>query len=214
MGTGEPSEGPHRQGLDPFLASLPELWREGGARPTHRKAGAKARHWRTREDPFKDVWTDILLWLEKEPDTNAKMVLVKLDEKCPGKFEDRLLRTLQRRIGEWRRTMAPGLVLSGVEGHRKVQAVAGQARLRLATLASAWPTLHVPQVVGEIAVDQEKDRFNQAPPFVTIPDEATGWGIMVVVVPMGMGLGQGAPGAFARVPSGGGAPLGGLAVVG
>ena len=87
LSTGEPSAGPDRKDLDQFLASLPELWREGEARPTHRQGDPKVRYWRTREDPFKDVWTDILLWLQKEPDSSAKLILQKLDEEYPGQFE-------------------------------------------------------------------------------------------------------------------------------
>jgi hypothetical protein len=123
LSTGEPSDGPGRKSLDEFLASLPELWRLGEARPTHRKGEGKARYWRTREDPFKDVWTDILLWLQKEPDTIAKVILERLSDKYPGKFDSKLLRTLQRRIGEWRRTMARKLVFGGVEERNDVQAV-------------------------------------------------------------------------------------------
>ena len=121
--TGEPSEGPERKSLDQFLASLPELWRQGDARPTHRKGEPKARYWRTREDPFKDVWTDLLLWLQKEPDSSAKLILQKLEEKYPGQFVNKLLRTLQRRVGEWRGTMARRLVFGGVEERNDVQAV-------------------------------------------------------------------------------------------
>ena len=123
LSTGEPSEGPDRKSLDQFLAALPELWRQGEARPTHRKGEAKARDWRTREDPFKDVWTDLLLWLQKEPDITAKDLLQKLDGKHPGQFGSKLLRTLQRRVGEWRGTMARRLVFGGVEERNDVQAV-------------------------------------------------------------------------------------------
>ena len=145
LSTGEPSDGPSRKSLDQFLAGLPQLWRSGEARPTHRKEEPKARHWRTRADPFKNVWTDILLWLQKEPDCTAKVMLQRLDDKYPGQFGGKLLRTLQRRIGEWRRSMARRLVLGGVEEWNDVQAVAadvplaGQAALRLAPLASAQP---------------------------------------------------------------------------
>ncbi len=67
LSTGEPSEGPDRNGLDQFLAIPPELWGEGEARPTHRQGDPKVRYWRMRGDPFKDVWTDILLCLQSEP---------------------------------------------------------------------------------------------------------------------------------------------------
>ncbi|MCX4159761.1 MULTISPECIES: hypothetical protein [Paraburkholderia] len=39
-----------------FLASLSSAWEQGEARPTHRKQ-LKAKHWwKTRVDPFADVW--------------------------------------------------------------------------------------------------------------------------------------------------------------
>ena len=122
LSSGTPCDGPGRKSLDQFLASLPELWRLGEARPTHRKEQSKVRYWRTREDPFKDAWTDILLWLQKEPDSIAKVILQRLSEKYPGRFGSKLLRTLQRRISEWRRTMARRLVFGGVEERNDVQA--------------------------------------------------------------------------------------------
>lgn len=124
LSTGEPGDGPGRKSLDQFLAGLPELWRLGEARPTHRKGEPKAHYWRTREDPFKDVWTDILLWLQKEPDSIAKVLLARLNEKYPGQFSNKPLRTLQRRLSEWRRTMARRLVFGGVEERNDVEAFA------------------------------------------------------------------------------------------
>lgn len=124
LSTGAPNEGPDRENLNQFLAGLPALWRLGEVRPTHRKADPKARYWRTRPEPFKDVWGDILLWLQKEPDQTAKGLLERLIEKYPGQFSPKLLRTLQRRVGEWRRTMARRLVLGGVEEQKDVQPVA------------------------------------------------------------------------------------------
>lgn len=73
LSTGEPSAGPDRESLNQFLAGLPELWRQGEVRATHRKASAKPRNWRTREDPFQGVWADLLLWLQKEPDHTANV---------------------------------------------------------------------------------------------------------------------------------------------
>src|ERR1022692_966159 len=124
LSTGTPGDGPDRENLNQFLAGLPELWRLGEERPTHRKAARKAHHWRTRPDPFKNVWADILLWLQQAPDHTAKGSLERLSEKYPGQFGPKLLRTLQRRVGEWRRTMARCLVLGGLEEQKDVQAVA------------------------------------------------------------------------------------------
>ena len=68
------------------------------------------RHWRTRKDPFEGVWRHVLLWLQKDPDTNANDLLAKLCETYPGRFEDAQLRTLQRRVKDWRGVMAKGLI--------------------------------------------------------------------------------------------------------
>ena len=123
LSSGDPSCGPNRKNLDEFLAGLPELWRKGEARPTHRKREQKVHDWRTREDPFKNVWTDILLWLQDEPDSIAKILLLRLNEKYPGQYGDGLLRTLQRRISEWRQAMARKLVFGNVEEPGEIGAV-------------------------------------------------------------------------------------------
>ena len=44
------------------------------------------------------MWCDVLLWLQKDPDTNAKDLLAKLREALSGPFGDAHLRTLQRRV--------------------------------------------------------------------------------------------------------------------
>ena len=110
LSSDDPSAGPGRENLDQFLAKLPELWRAGEARPTHRNAPAKPRPWRTRKDPFAEVWTEILLWLQQEPKATAKSLLERLQQTWPGSFDDGLLRTRQRRVKEWRRIMARQLI--------------------------------------------------------------------------------------------------------
>ena len=117
------STGPDQQSLNQFLAKLPQLWREGEVRPTHRKVEGKTRWWRSREDPFKDVWTEILLWLQSNPDCTAKSLFQRLKEKHPAQFTDGQLRTLQRRIKEWRHTMARHLVFDGVNDINNVEPV-------------------------------------------------------------------------------------------
>jgi hypothetical protein len=92
-------------------------------------------------------------------------MLQKLDEKYPGEFGGKLLRTLQRRIGEWRRSMARRLVLGGVEEWNDVLAVtadvhlAGPAALRLATLASAQPAPQGEQVCETVVCETGKSCF-------------------------------------------------------
>ena len=123
LSTGVPGDGPDRESLNQFLAGLPQLWRMGEARPTHRKEAPRAHYWRTREDPFKNVWADILSWLQKEPDSTAKALLGRLIEKYPGQFTSKLLRTLHRRVSEWRWTMARRLVFGGGQEQKDIQPI-------------------------------------------------------------------------------------------
>jgi len=110
LSSGELGSGEERESLEEFLAGLPTLWRQGEARPTHRECAPKPRAWRTHKDPFEKVWPEILLWLQQEPDATAKSLLERLGEKYAGQFPDGQLRTLQRRIRDWRRVMARTLV--------------------------------------------------------------------------------------------------------
>jgi hypothetical protein len=98
--------------LEEFLAQLSGLWREGEVRPTHRKAQDTPRYWRTRPDPFEDVWLEVLYWLGEDPDATAKSLFERLMVKYPGKFQSGQLRTLQRRVKEWRHVMARELVFA------------------------------------------------------------------------------------------------------
>ena len=110
MSSPMPQETVYGESLDRFLARLPSQWQQGEVRPTHKARARPPRHWRTRKDPFEGVWCDVLLWLQKDPDTNAKVLLAKLGQAHPGRFGDAQLRTLQRRVKEWRGVMAKKLV--------------------------------------------------------------------------------------------------------
>jgi len=98
---------PHRDDeLEQFLKSLATAWHDGEVRPTHRAEPKARRDWRTRKDPFADVWPCILGWLEKEPDRTAPELLARLQTAQPGVFPGTLLRTLQRRLSLWRQAAA------------------------------------------------------------------------------------------------------------
>ena len=69
-----------------------------------------ARDWRTRPDPFEDVWdADIvpLLKADKKGVLRAKTLLDELESRYPGRFDGRVLRTLQRRMRGWRALYGP-----------------------------------------------------------------------------------------------------------
>jgi Integrase core domain len=82
-----------------FVNHLPELWKYGEVRATHRKPEREKRTWRTREDPFAEAMPQIITWFEKDPDLNARMILEKLYLVFPEKeYSKSQLRTLQRRL--------------------------------------------------------------------------------------------------------------------
>jgi hypothetical protein len=61
------------------------------------------RTWRTRTDPFADVWGQIQLQLEIDPSRTAKELFLDLQQRYPGKHPHGQLRTLQRRVKQHRR---------------------------------------------------------------------------------------------------------------
>jgi transposase len=67
----------------------------------------KAHQWRTRTDPFAEVWQEVELQLERAPGLEAKTVFEELQRQDPGKYEEGQLRTLQRRIKGWRAVKGP-----------------------------------------------------------------------------------------------------------
>lgn len=68
-----------------------------------RKQHQLKRSWRTRRDPFAEVWTRIRGELEADPTMEATEILRGLQGDFPGCFPSSQLRTLQRRVADWRR---------------------------------------------------------------------------------------------------------------
>jgi hypothetical protein len=93
-----------------FVASLSIAWQNGEVRPTHRKLRQKSRTWRTRVDPFEEVWSMIEQWLVDSPDASAKELFLRLQVLAPERFHIGQLRTLQRRVKVWRNEMVRQLV--------------------------------------------------------------------------------------------------------
>src|SRR5262249_51202738 len=97
--------------LSGFVASLSTVWRDGEVRPTHRKRSSLPRAYRTRVDPFEAVWPQVQQWLSEQPDVNAKDLFLRLQGSMAGTFAPGQLRTLQRRVKQWRSEIARQLVL-------------------------------------------------------------------------------------------------------
>jgi hypothetical protein len=110
-------------GLDVFLSGLATAWRDGEVRPTHRPEPKPGRNWRTRKDPYEVVWPMVKGWLEADPDRTAKELFERLQQSRPEPFPDGQLRTLQRRVKQWRTGRARELVFGdGAFEHAAVDA--------------------------------------------------------------------------------------------
>jgi hypothetical protein len=66
------------------------------------------RYWRSRIDPFAQVWdTEIVPLLRGAPKLMAVTLLRKLQDDHPAQFPDGMLRTLQRHVRQWRALEGP-----------------------------------------------------------------------------------------------------------
>src|SRR3954463_978785 len=79
-------------------------YRDSDPLPSQRRA---PHAWRTREDPFQDVWTELEAQLRLNPGLQANTLFLDLQRRYPGRFPDVQLRTLQRRIKRWRALEGP-----------------------------------------------------------------------------------------------------------
>jgi len=95
--------------LEEFLSGLRTAWREGEVRPTS-VAKAKPKRSRRRPDPFAAVTVELRGWFEAEPWHTSRELLERLQAQCPGVYPEGQLRTLQRRLKEWRREAAHQMV--------------------------------------------------------------------------------------------------------
>jgi hypothetical protein len=83
---------------------------------------AKERDWRTREDAFAQQWPEVEALLAEAPGLEAKTVFELLTEKYPERYEPGQLRTLQRRIKEWRAARGPDKEVTLAQQHRPGEA--------------------------------------------------------------------------------------------
>ena len=67
----------------------------------------KPQTWRTRKDPFADVWEEVRTFLKVNPGLEVKALFEELQRRYPGKFQPGQLRTLQRRVKQWRAAEGP-----------------------------------------------------------------------------------------------------------
>src|SRR6056297_3434558 len=94
--------------LLPIVASMDKktarAYRDDPRLPSQRKT---PRNYRTRVDPFADVWDEIEQMLQAEPRLRAKTLFDDLQRQYPGKFQDSTRRTFERRVANWRAIHGP-----------------------------------------------------------------------------------------------------------
>ncbi|RQY77016.1 IS21 family transposase, partial [Burkholderia stagnalis] len=74
----------------------------------HLPSQTPPRTWRTRPDPFADVWdSEVVPLLRHAPRLKAVTLLARLQEAHPDRFPDSMRRTLERRVNQWRAIEGP-----------------------------------------------------------------------------------------------------------
>jgi transposase InsO family protein len=98
----------HTQETAAAMAGFSERTARRIERGTHQPAHNKPRTWRTRPDPFADVWdSELVPLLQHSPKLKAITLLTKLQETHPDRFPMSMRRTLERRVCLWRAQQGP-----------------------------------------------------------------------------------------------------------
>jgi len=80
------------------------------------------RAYRTRQDPFHEVWPSIKALMAEVPGLEAKTVFEDLCDRWPGRFQPGQLRTLQRKVKCWRAEEGPEKMIFFSQLHRPGEA--------------------------------------------------------------------------------------------
>jgi hypothetical protein len=95
-------------------------YRDAGKVPSQMK---QPRTWRTREDPFAEAWAEFVAMLTDAPELEAKTLFEVMLEKEPTRWHPGQLRTLQRRVREWRAQHGPEKEVFFAQVHRPGEAM-------------------------------------------------------------------------------------------
>lgn len=119
---------PQAATLAEFLVGLRTAWKEGEVRPTAR-ARPKVTRGRRRPDPLVAVTGQLRRWFDAEPWRTSRELLARLQAEVPDTYPEALLRTLQRRVKQWRGEAARQMVFGSPDGmaHRDGAEAPGMA---------------------------------------------------------------------------------------
>jgi len=80
------------------------------------------RDWRTRPDPFEEHWPEVEARLQDTPKLEARTLFELLQQAHPDRYDDGQLRTLQRRVKQWRAAHGPEREVVLAQQHRPGEA--------------------------------------------------------------------------------------------
>jgi transposase len=106
-----------KSGMDRKTASK---YLDAGKLPSELKA---PRDWRTRTDPFAEDWPALKARLQDAPELEAKTLFEHLLAEYPDRYEPGQLRTLQRRVRDWRAKEGPEREVFFAQDHRPGEAM-------------------------------------------------------------------------------------------
>lgn len=92
-----------------MTAKTARKWEKQTLLPSQLKQ-QRHRHWRTRKDPFEEVWEETIVPLLEEDEEEILEAATLFDFLCgkyPGRFKEGQLRTFQRRLRDWRAIHGP-----------------------------------------------------------------------------------------------------------
>lgn len=113
---GELGRAAMKAGMDRKTAAK---YRDAGAAPSEMR---QERTWRTRTDPFEADWPAIERRLVDAPELEAKTIFELFVAEDPERYEEGQLRTLQRKIRQWRALSGPEKVVFFAQEHRPGEA--------------------------------------------------------------------------------------------
>ncbi len=81
--------------------------------------GKQRPRWRSRPDPLAEVWaSELEPLLRREPKLKPMTLFLYLQKKHPGQYSRSILRTLQRRVQQWRAKQGPAQEVMFPQEHR------------------------------------------------------------------------------------------------
>ncbi len=113
---GELGRAAMKAGMDRKTAAK---YRDAGAAPSEMR---QERTWRTRTDPFEADWPSIERRLVDAPELEAKTIFELFVAEDPERYEEGQLRTLQRKIRQWRALSGPEKMVFFAQEHRPGEA--------------------------------------------------------------------------------------------